>query len=139
MLARDETAYSPVTDRTQVLVVDDEPIIVRRLKTLLDDLGYEVTACTDSEQALAIINQQDFEIIITDLRMKKHDGFSILERARQRNSNTRVIVMTGLGSLQHRLEALNRGAAGCIGKPFRIEELRDAINRNSRCAPGAGA
>ncbi len=116
---------------TKVLVVDDEAIIVKRLKTLLEGLGYCVTAFTDSETALEKLKSERFDVVITDLKMRKNDGMRILETARQKDKSTRVIIITGLGNWECVSEALKKGAAGCISKPFKIEDLQQAINRFS--------
>lgn len=116
-------------NRARVLVVDDEQIIVKRLKTLLEGLGYTVSAFTDSEAAIKKIEAEDFDLVVTDLKMRKNDGLKILETARKKDKNIRVIIITGLNNWDCLAEALNKGASACISKPFKIEDLQQAIAR----------
>lgn len=110
-----------------VLVVDDEKIIVRRLTVLLERLGYHVLGFHDRAQALDIIGKQHFDIIITDLKMRKFDGLTIIKAAKKRAKEACVIVITGHCNIHSASEALNNGAAECIAKPFRLDELKRAI------------
>ena len=115
--------------RSRIMVIDDEPIIVKRLETLLDHLGYTVTAFTDSEKALnALLAGERFDLIITDLKMRKNDGLKILATALSNDHEARVLVITGDGSWESISEAIGKGARGCIIKPFRIDDLKKAIN-----------
>jgi len=111
------------------MVVDDEPIIVKRLETLLGHLGYVVTAFTDSEEALTVLAHERFDLIVTDLKMRKNDGLKILATALANDHEARVLVITGDGNWESISEAIAKGAKGCIIKPFRIEDLKNAINR----------
>jgi DNA-binding NtrC family response regulator len=110
-------------------VVDDEPIIVKRLTGLLERLGFRVTAFTDSDLALTELARRRFEFVITDLKMRKNDGLRILRSARRHDRECQMIVITGLGNGQHVGEALKAGAAECLNKPFRIEELKKTLDR----------
>jgi DNA-binding NtrC family response regulator len=116
-------------NRARVLVVDDEQIIVKRLKTLLEGLGYTVSAFTDSEAAIKKIEAEDFDLVITDLKMRKNDGLKILESARKKDEDIRVIIITGLNNWECLAETVNKGASACISKPFKIEDLQQAIDR----------
>ncbi len=112
-----------------VLVVDDEPIIVKRLTALLEKLGFRVAAFTDSDRAMAALARQRFEFVITDLKMRKNDGLQILRQARGYDRECRMIVITGLGNGLHVAEAFKAGAAACLNKPFRLEELKKVLDR----------
>lgn len=125
----------PKSCGVDVLVVDDEPVIVKRLSTLLTKLGYTVTACTDSEHALDILKQKRFSLIITDLKMRKVDGIQILREARLKDKGIKVIIMTGFGHAESLSKIICRGFTELIHKPFKIEELRNIIS-NIYLLPG---
>ncbi|MDL1970032.1 MAG: response regulator [Candidatus Desulfofervidaceae bacterium] len=108
----------------RVLILDDEPIVCKRLKPSLEKMGYEVEAFTDSEAALKRIEEKEFDIVVTDLKMEKVDGIQILEAAKQKNPKTEVIIITGFATTEAAKSALKKGAFDFIAKPFRLEDLR---------------
>lgn len=135
MLEGGQCKTNAANELTKVLVIDDEAIIVKRLKTLMEGLGYCVTAFTDSEAALEKLKSERFDVVITDLKMRKNDGLRILEAAKRKDKSTRVIIITGFGDRECVNEVLKKGAAGCISKPFKIEDLQRAINRSGNGPP----
>lgn len=126
MSSLDKRSFSS-SGRVDVLVIDDEPIVVKRLSTLLTGLGYSVTACTDSEDALDIIGRRNFTLIITDLKMRKVDGLRILQEARLRDKDIKVIIMTGFGNGENLDRVRRKEMIGLIYKPFKMKELQDVI------------
>jgi len=79
-------------DKTRVLVIDDEPIVCKRLKLTLEKMGFEVETFIDSVKALERLKEVDFDIIVTDLKMEVIDGIEILETAKQKNPKTRSLL-----------------------------------------------
>ena len=104
----------------QVLLVDDEPIVGKRLRPSLAKDGYEVEFCEDGREALALIDARPFDIVVTDVRMQEVDGLQILEHVRQRSKHTQVIIITGYATLEVAREALAKGACHVIAKPKMI-------------------
>jgi len=115
-----------------VLLVDDEPIVGLRLKPAVEKSGYRVETFEDGEQALARIAQEDFDIIVTDIRMEPVDGLKVLEAALKKCARTKVIIITGYATVELAREALVKGAFEVIAKPFRPNDLRDVINKAVR-------
>lgn len=111
------------------MVVDDEPIVGKRLKQALERDGYLVEAFTDSLIATGEFEKAPFDIIITDLKMEKIDGMTILETVKRNKPDTRVIIITGVGQWLTATEAFEKGAFDFIIKPFKIDEIRDAVQR----------
>jgi DNA-binding NtrC family response regulator len=109
------------------MVVDDEPIVGKRLKRLLEKDGYDVEVFTRGSIAVKELEKKPFDIIITDLKMGRVDGIGIMEAARQRNPDTKVIIITGLSKAEIANEAVKKGAFGFIMKPFRIEDVRQIV------------
>ncbi len=111
------------------MIVDDEPIVGKRLKRLLEKEGYDVEVFTRGSIAVEELVKKTFDIIITDLKMGRVDGIRIMEAARERNPDTKVIIITGLSKVEIANEALNKGAFDFIMKPFRIEDVRRIVRR----------
>jgi DNA-binding NtrC family response regulator len=112
-----------------LMVIDDEPIVGKRLKTVLEKSGYSVETFTDGATALRAMEVKPFDIIITDLKMEGIDGMKILAMTRKKNPDSKVIIITGYGRKATAREALSKGAFYFLTKPFRLEELRQVIRR----------
>lgn len=116
----------------RVLILDDEPIVGRRIKPALEKSGVEVEALVDPEQALQLIAQRHFDVVVTDVKMRKIDGMTVLEKILSASQTTKVIVITGFASNELAREALAKGAFEFITKPFKTDQLRAAISRAAR-------
>ena len=115
--------------KLRVMIVDDEPIVGKRLTPALAKHGFEVEAFVDPAKALARLQEQAFDIVVTDLRMEEIDGIGILEHVMASCPNTRVILITGYATVEVAREALVKGAFDFIAKPFKPKELRGVINK----------
>jgi DNA-binding NtrC family response regulator len=116
-------------DNLQILVLDDEPIVGKRLKTALEKNGHVVEVFEDSRVALSRLGEKEFDIIVTDVRMEEVDGIQVLEHVLERSSRTKVIVITGYATVEVAREALAKGAFDFIAKPFKPDDLRQAISK----------
>jgi DNA-binding response OmpR family regulator len=118
-------------DYGRILVVDDEERMCESLKTLLSGVGYEVTAVEDGEKAIEKINQDDFDLVITDIRMptSRFDGLDILRAVRTKDQDALVILMTAFASLDSAVNAINQGAYDYLMKPFEFPDLKLTIKR----------
>jgi len=119
----------PVEKKLQIMIVDDEPIVGKRLKQALTKFGIEVEVFEDSEIAVNRLKHKNFDIVVTDIRMENIDGIQILERALQRSDHSRVIIITGYATVEVAQEALAKGAFDFIAKPFKPNDLRAVINK----------
>jgi CheY-like chemotaxis protein len=117
------------TDKLRVMIVDDEPIVGKRLTPALAKHGFEVEAFVDPRKALARLQEQAFDIVVTDLRMEEVDGIGVLEHVMSSCPGTRVILITGYATVEGAREALVKGAFDFIAKPFKPKELRAVINK----------
>lgn len=115
-------------DKTRVLVIDDEPIVCKRLKLTLEKMGFEVETFIDSVKALERLKEVDFDIIVTDLKMEVIDGIQILETAKQKNPKTEVIIISGFATSEATKEALKKKTLDFIAKPFCLEDLYNIIH-----------
>jgi len=112
-----------------ILVLDDEPIVGKRLRAALEKNGYTVEVFEDSRAALRRLDEREFDIIVTDVRMEEVDGIQVLEHVLERSARTRVIVITGYATVEVAREALAKGAFDFIAKPFKPDDLRQVIKR----------
>ncbi len=115
--------------KLRVMIVDDEPIVGKRLTPALAKHGFEVEAFIDPKEALARLQEQEFDIVVTDLRMEEVDGIGVLEHVMSSCPDTRVILITGYATVEVAREALVKGAFDFIAKPFKPKELRGVINK----------
>jgi DNA-binding NtrC family response regulator len=116
----------------RLLLLDDEPIVGKRLTPALAKIGVETESFTDPEAALQQIGEKDFDIVVTDIRMDKMDGLEVLRRVLQKSPRTKVIVITGYATLEIAREALAKGAFDFIAKPFKPNDLRNIVAKAAR-------
>ena len=114
----------------RLLIVEDEEKFAQNLKKGLQVKGYAVDWLSDSEKALnrILMYQNDYDLIILDLMLPKIDGATILEKVREVNVKTPIIILTARHETEHRVAVLNKGADDYIVKPFSFEELIARIN-----------
>ncbi|MFA6220677.1 MAG: response regulator [Desulfomonilaceae bacterium] len=115
--------------KLKIMVLDDEPIVCKRLKPALEKQGYEVDTFTQSSDAMERIKDINYDIIITDLKMKGVDGMQLLTEAKQRSPKTEVIVITGFATMETAKESFHKGVFDFIAKPFKLSEIQDVVTR----------
>jgi len=113
----------------RVMVVDDEPIVGKRLGPALEKMGCRIESFVDPVAALARLAETEFDVVVTDIRMDEVDGIGVLERVRQLWPRTKVIMITGYATLEVAHEALAKGAFDFIAKPFKPADLREVVAR----------
>ena len=116
-------------DYGKILVVDDEARMCESLKTLLSGVGYDVTTVHEGEKAIEKISRNDFDLVITDIKMPRFDGLDILKTARSKDQDALVILMTGFASLESAVSAINQGAYDYLMKPIEFSDLKLTIRR----------
>lgn len=115
--------------KPKILIVDDEPDIGKALSFLLKKEDYVVTSVTSGEDALDKLKEESFDIVLTDLKMGKVDGMAVLEKTKEMSPDTAVIMMTAFASVESAIEAMKKGAADYIVKPFLNEEIRLTVKK----------
>ena len=113
-------------DKTCILIVDDNPEIREIINVLLGGEGFEVSEAENGSQALTLIEQQDFDLIILDIMMPGDDGFSLCQQIR-RKSQVPIIMLTAASDEADRVIGLELGADDYIAKPFSPRELMARI------------
>ena len=115
--------------KSNILVVDDEKDICRALNIILSKEGYAVTEAYNGEQAAELVGKQSFDIVMTDIKMEKMDGFDVLRQVQQLSPGTSVVMMTAFASVGSAVEAMRAGAVDYITKPFINDDIRLRIKR----------
>jgi len=116
-------------EKGNILIVDDEKDICMALNILLTKEGFSVKEAYNGEQALERIKTENFDVIMTDIKMEKMDGFEVLREAQKISPESSVIMMTAFASVGSAVEAMRAGAADYITKPFINDEIRLTIRR----------
>jgi DNA-binding NtrC family response regulator len=116
----------------RIMVIDDENIVGKRLKPALEKNGDIVETFTDAKKALERFGEQEFDIVVSDIRMDDIDGLEVLEQVLARSDKTKVIIITGYATVEVAQEALVKGAFDFIAKPFKPNDLRTIIDKAAR-------
>lgn len=114
----------------KVLVIDDEEHIVRLIKKFLTkNFGYEVDVAYDGDEGLELIKERKYSLVISDIRMPKLDGITLLEKKNEFDPFLPVILITGKSNFENLLAAMKNGANNYLMKPFSLRELGEAVTK----------
>ncbi len=114
---------------SRILVVDDEPGIAQLCQRVLERAGFDVRALTNPTEAVDILQDQLFDLLLLDIRMPEMDGFQLMSIAKRQQPDLAVVIMTGFGTVETAIQALRQGADGLILKPFEdTTELLGSVN-----------
>src|SRR5580704_3670365 len=116
-------------ERKQVLIVDDEPNLRKILSHQLSRDGYDVLTAEDGEQGLALLREHHIDLVITDLKMPKVDGMTLLKKALEEEPDLPVILITAHGTIDTAVETLKAGAVDFVTKPFDKDEVRQIVSK----------
>ena len=126
-------------NKLRVLVLDDEPIVCKRLQPALEKLGFAVDTFTQSVEAMHQVQQSAYDIVITDLKMKEIDGMRFLEEVKKQRPQTEVIVITGFATMETAKQSFQKGVFDFIAKPFKLTEIQEVVNRAAAKIRGSAA
>ncbi|MDX1678814.1 sigma 54-interacting transcriptional regulator [Arsukibacterium sp.] len=115
--------------KPRLLLVDDDPSLLRLLTLRLEGEGYQVVSADCAETALTILNKQSFDVVLSDLRMPGLDGMSLFDEIAKRYQGLPVVLMTAHGSIPEAVAATQRGVFGFLTKPLNNAELRDILKQ----------
>jgi CheY-like chemotaxis protein len=124
-------------EKEHVLLVDDERNIRLTLSRSLEALGVQIETAVNGEEALQKLQEDEFALLLLDLKMPGMDGMDVLHQVQERWPKTRVIVITAHGTINSAVEAMKLGAVDFIQKPFSPAEIRELVtkvlNRRQSC------
>ena len=115
--------------KKRLLIIDDEENLRLLLKSILEKEGYDIMLAEDGEQGLARLQEQDFDLILCDLRMPRMDGIEFLKQTAQQNIPATIITMSAYGTMDLALETMQLGAYDYISKPFKPAEILLALKK----------
>jgi len=113
----------------KILVVDDDKQMRLDLSEILTMEGYDVDSAGSGEEALELVKRNDYDIVISDLKMPGMNGMELLAHIKKLKPETRVIMITAYATIESAVEAMRRGASDYISKPFKINEIEVAVRR----------
>lgn len=116
----------------RLLVVEDEKDLCDTIAKVLYDSGYEVDTCYDGEEALDYILTEEYDLIVLDLNLPGMDGMDILKDLRQKNEETKVLILSARSQIADKVEGLDAGANDYMEKPFHLQELEARIRSLTR-------
>jgi two-component system response regulator GlrR len=122
-------AIKKIASEGKILLVDDDPGLLRLLSIRLRAEGYEVEAVESAHKALAILNRFSPDLVITDLRMDKMDGIGLLKELQTRSPGLRVVIITAHGTIPDAVVATQSGAFGFLTKPIDKDELMQTVRK----------
>lgn len=116
----------------RIMVVDDEPIVCKRLRSALEKNGYRVECFQNGHDAIERFRESAFDIVVSDIRMGDMDGLQVLDEVQAVSERAKVIMISGYATLEVARAALAKGAFDCIAKPFQPNELRAVIEKAAK-------
>ena len=125
-------------EKKQVLIVDDEPNLRKILSAQLTRDGYDVMIAEDGEQGLSMLREHHIDMVITDLKMPKVDGMTLLKEALREDPELPVVMITAHGTVDTAVEALKSGAFDYLTKPFDKDEVRQIVAKALKTKELAG-
>jgi len=111
----------------RILLVDDEDCILRTTAILLESEGHSTVSVLNGKEAINQLNASEFDIMITDIRMAPMDGMELIRYAHGEKPGVQIVVVSAYGSEKTTREALSLGAVRYLKKPFRVEDMMEAI------------
>src|SRR5215213_3549553 len=120
---------------SNILIIDDEKAIRKTLSEILSYEGYKIDEASDGEEGLKKLKEKEFDVVLCDIKMPKVDGIEFLERSRETNADTPIIMISGHGTIETAVEAVKKGAYDYISKPPDLNRLlitiRNAMDKSS--------
>src|SRR5262245_50135919 len=113
----------------RVLIIDDEPFHAEAVAESLQRVGYECAVQTSGRAGADRLEREDFDVVLTDLRMADMDGLAILRKAKQDSPDAEVVLITGHGDVKTAVEAIKQGASNYLAKPVDMAELRAIVDK----------
>jgi DNA-binding NtrC family response regulator len=116
-------------EKIRILVVDDEAVVREGLRRVLEGDQYDVEACASGRSALDLMQERDFDLVVTDLKMPGMSGLEVLKAVKILQAEVPVIIITGYSTVDTAVEAMKNGAIDYIAKPFAPEQLMEKVGK----------
>ena len=125
-------------EKQKILIIDDDDNLRDGLTTLLEAQDYDVDGAQNGKVALNLLEENIYDLILTDYRMQEMDGMSFLKKIQRQFPSLKVIMITGYGSIEHAVEAMQLGAVNYISKPINPKKLIDVVHDVLKTSSGNG-
>jgi len=129
------TTTDPILNKNNILIVDDDPSLLRLLAIRLAAAGYKVESAANAKIALGMLKSFHPQLIISDLKMEGMDGMALFEQIRQKSPNLPVIIMTAHGTIPDAINATKQGVFSFLTKPFESRQLLETVAQAIRLQP----
>ncbi len=127
----EEKSKTEIADAPRLLLVDDDPTFCHVLKRALEARGFEVFVAQNLAEAMALAMESEPEYAVVDLRIGQESGLVLIEQLKKQDENTRIVMLTGYASIATAVESIKLGAIHYLTKPTDVDEVLDALNRNT--------
>ena len=118
-----------MSQKIRILVVDDEEALRTVLCGELTSEGIEIRSAGDVDEAIDILDRENFDLILLDIKMPKVNGFDVLKHVKEKHPSTRVVMLTGFADLKNAIETKKLGAEDFVSKPYDLVDLLTTIER----------
>jgi two-component system response regulator HydG len=115
----------------RVLVIDDDKMLAETIAESLERRGHSCTVATTGKAGAAKLDQEQFDVVLTDLKMADFDGLAVVDKCRQVQRDAEIFVITGFGDVKTAVEAMKRGASHYLQKPIDLAELRAVVDKSA--------
>jgi two-component system response regulator HydG len=123
------SSKAAIGERFRVLVIDDDHRHAEGVAESLEKVGYDCTIATSGVEGARFLDSDEWDVILTDLKMADFDGLAVLRKARETQPDAEVVMITGYGDVKTAVEAIKQGAANYLTKPIDIDELRAIVRK----------
>ncbi|MDH4071216.1 MAG: response regulator [Ignavibacteria bacterium] len=118
-----------MSEKKRLLVVDDEDALRTVLCSELKSEGFAVQDASDGDEAIDILERDEFDLVLLDIKMPKVNGFDVLKHVKEKHPSTKVVMLTGFADLKNAIESKKLGAEDFVSKPYDLVDLLTTIER----------
>ena len=118
-----------MSEKNRLLVVDDEDALRTVLCSELKSEGFDVKDAGDGDEAIEILDKDEFDLVLLDIKMPKVNGFDVLKHVKDKHPQTKVVMLTGFADLKNAIESKKLGAEDFVSKPYDLVDLLTTIER----------
>jgi DNA-binding response OmpR family regulator len=122
-----DESTAPTGERVRVLVTDDHPALRQAVRNALQSEGFDAEDAADGRRALELLRENEFDVLVTDVRMPGMDGYQLLEQVQREQMRTRTVMFSVFADESSRRHAAGLGVVAFLQKPFALDELVAAI------------
>src|SRR4030067_1751472 len=116
-------------EKGTILVVDDDPVVIKSCERILKSDGYSIDSAVNGQDAINILHKKDYDLVVTDLKMPEGNGIDLIKWLRNSKTQTGIVIITGYPSQETIKDALDLGIIDYVPKPFTPAVITDVVNR----------